>query len=83
MAQSSKRVEPPQNPGRFSLPATRGRSVKYERVDLKAYDSVSAARAEIADYLAWYNAYRPHSSLDRSTPDEAYFAGLMPVKLAA
>ena len=27
------------------------RRVKYERVYLKAYDSVSAARADIADYL--------------------------------
>jgi putative transposase len=59
------------------------RSVKYERVYLKAYDSVSAARADIADYLAWYNAHRSHSSLDRSTPDEAYFAGLPALKLAA
>ncbi|OYZ43626.1 MAG: hypothetical protein B7X79_17290 [Acidovorax sp. 17-64-282] len=40
-----------------------------------ADDSVSAARADIAEYLAWYNAHRAHSSLDRSTPDEAYFAG--------
>ena len=39
------------------------RSVKYERVYLKAYDSVSAARADIADYIAWYNAARAHSSL--------------------
>lgn len=59
------------------------RSVKYERVYLKAYDSVSAARADIADYLAWFNTQRPHSSIDRVTPDEAYFAGLPPLKLAA
>lgn len=59
------------------------RSVKYERVYLKAYGSVSAARADIADYLAWYNACRPHSSVDRLTPDEAYLAGLPPLKLAA
>ena len=59
------------------------RSVKYERVYLKAYDSVSAARADIADYLAWYNAHRAHSSLDRSTPDEVYFAGLPQLKMAA
>jgi putative transposase len=59
------------------------RSVKYERVYLKAYDSVSAARADIAEYLAWYNAQRAHSSLERSTPDEAYFAGMPPLKLAA
>ena len=59
------------------------RSVKYERVYLKAYDSVSAARADIADYLAWYNAHRAHSSLDRLTPDEKYFAGLPQLKRAA
>ncbi len=59
------------------------RSVKYERVYLKAYDSVSAARADIADYLGWYNAHRAHSSLVRSTPDEKYFADLPHMTLAA
>jgi len=59
------------------------RSVKYERVYLKAYDSVSAARADIDDYLHWYNAQRPHSSVNGLTPDEAYFAGLPALKLAA
>jgi putative transposase len=59
------------------------RSVKYERVYLKAYDSVSAARADIADYLAWYNTQRTHSSLDGLTPKETYFAGLPALKLAA
>ena len=59
------------------------RSVKYERVYLKAYDSVSAARADIAHYLNWYNADRPHSSLERSTPDERYFAGLPQLRQAA
>ena len=59
------------------------RSVKYERVYLKAYDSVSAARADIADYLSWYNTHRAHSSLNRLTPNEAYFAGLPQLKQAA
>jgi putative transposase len=49
------------------------RSVKYEEVYLKAYDSVSEARTSLADYLAFYNQRRPHSSLDRRTPEEAYF----------
>ena len=52
------------------------RSVKYERVYLKAYDAVSAARSDIADYLDWYNAHRPHSSVERLTPDEKYLAEL-------
>ena len=59
------------------------RSVKYERVYLKAYDSVSAARADIAQYLGWYNAHRSHSSLDKFTPDEKYLAALPPMKKAA
>jgi putative transposase len=49
------------------------RSVKYEEVYLKAYDSVSEARASIGRYLTFYNQGRPHSSLDGRTPDEAYF----------
>jgi putative transposase len=49
------------------------RSVKYEEVYLRAYDTVSEARASIGRYLAFYNGRRPHSSLDRQTPDQAYF----------
>ena len=46
---------------------------QYEEVYLKAYDSVSEARASIGRYLGFYNHGRPHSSLDWRTPDEAYF----------
>ena len=49
------------------------KSVKYEEVYLKAYASVGEARASIGRYLDFYNRRRPHSSLDRQTPDEAYF----------
>lgn len=49
------------------------RSIKYEEVYLRAYDSVSEARASIGRYLTFYNGQRPHSSLDRKTPDQAYF----------
>jgi putative transposase len=49
------------------------KSVKYEEVYLRAYDSVGEARASIGRYLEFYNERRPHSSLDRRTPDEAYF----------
>ena len=49
------------------------RSVKYEEVYLKAYDSVAEARASIARYLDFFNRRRPHSSLDGRTSDEAYF----------
>ena len=50
-------------------------------VYLRAYDSVSEARASIAS-LDFYNARRPHSSLDGTTPDQAYFTPL-PLRLAA
>jgi putative transposase len=49
------------------------RTIKYEEVYLHAYDSVAEARASIARYLSFYNGRRPHSSLDRRTPDQAYF----------
>ena len=49
------------------------KSVKYEEVYLRAYDSVGEARASLGRYLNFYNSQRPHSSLDRRTPDEAYF----------
>jgi len=52
------------------------RSVKYEEVYLKAYDSVSAARAGIAAYIDFYNARRPHSAHGGRTPDMVYFATL-------
>jgi putative transposase len=52
------------------------RSIKYEEVYLRAYDSVAEARTSIARYLAFYNGRRSHSSLDRRTPDQAYFAPL-------
>jgi putative transposase len=58
------------------------RSVKYEEVYLRAYDSVSEARASIGRYLDFYNGRRPHSSLDGTTPDHAYFTPL-PLRLAA
>jgi len=49
------------------------RSIKYEEVYLRAYESVSEAKASIARYIAFYNEQRPHSSLDGRTPDEVYF----------
>ena len=48
------------------------RSVKYEEVYLKAYDTVAQARTSLARYLDFYNGKRPHSSLDARTPDQAY-----------
>lgn len=49
------------------------KSVKYEEVYLHAYETVSQAKASLARYFHFYNERRPHSALDRQTPDEAYF----------
>ena len=59
------------------------RSVKYERVYLRAYQSVSAARSDIADYIDWYNGERGHSSLEDKTPEQAWLSGLLLLKEAA
>lgn len=58
------------------------RTIKYERVYLRAYDGVSAAKADIAQFIDWYNTVRPHSSLDDATPDQSYWA-LLPTMNAA
>ena len=58
------------------------RSVKYEEVYLHAYDDVPAARRSIGRYLEFYNGRRPHTALDRRTPDQAYFDPL-PLRMAA
>jgi putative transposase len=49
------------------------RSVKYEEVYMKAYESIAAARTSLGRYLAFYNAERRHQSLDRCTPDSMYY----------
>ena len=61
------------------------RTVKYEEVYLRAYDSVSDARASLGRYLELYNSRRPHSSLDDQTPDQAYYGShhVLPSRLAA
>jgi putative transposase len=53
------------------------RSVKYEEVYLRAYDTVGEARTSIGRNLDFCNRRRPHSSLDGTTPDQAYFTPLV------
>jgi putative transposase len=48
------------------------RSVNYEEVHLRAYDSVAEARTSLGRYFDFYNGRRPHSSLDARTPEKAY-----------
>jgi len=59
------------------------RTIKYEEVYLRAYTSVSEARARIGKYLEFYNQRRPHSSLGGQTPDQAYLNQPKPIPVAA
>jgi putative transposase len=50
------------------------RSLKYEEVYLKDYESVTEARAGIERYFRFYNQERLHQSLDYRTPAAIYLA---------
>ena len=58
------------------------RSVKYEDVYLRAYETPQDLRAGLGRYFEFYNARRRHSALDRRTPDAVYFEQATP-ELAA
>ncbi len=52
------------------------RSLKYECVCLHAFETGSELRGGRTQWVGYYNARRPHSSLDGRTPDEVYSAGV-------
>ena len=58
------------------------RSVKYEDIYLHAYETPREVKAALARYFSFYNAARPHQSLEYRTPDELYF-GTTEMKEAA
>ena len=49
------------------------RTVKYEEVYLKSYETVREARDGLGSYFAFYNGERLHESLGYRTPYEVYF----------
>ena len=49
------------------------RSLKYEEVYLKDYDSCVDAKVSIGDYFTFYNNERLHSALGYCPPAEIYF----------
>lgn len=59
------------------------RTIKYEEVYLKAYDSVSQAKASLGQFIAFYNSRRPHQTFAGKTPDMIYFANLPQENIAA
>ena len=48
------------------------RSVKYEEVYPKAYDTLDQAYQGLEDYFKFYNDQRPHQALNNRTPAEVY-----------
>ncbi len=48
------------------------RSLKYEDIYLKAYETISEARLGINEYFRFYNEERRHQSLDRQTPNQVF-----------
>jgi putative transposase len=58
------------------------RSVKYEDIYLRAYETPAQLRAGLGRYFDFYNSRRRHSALDRRTPDAVYFEQAIP-ELAA
>ena len=59
------------------------RTIKYDEVYLKAYDSVSHAKASLGQFITFYNSRRPHQTFAGKTPDMIYFASLPQEKFAA
>ena len=59
------------------------RTLKYERIYLKSYETGVELSKDLTTWFSWYNEKRPHSSLDKQTPNEAYLQGLEKLKSAA
>jgi putative transposase len=59
------------------------RTIKYDEVYLKAYESVSQAKASLGQFITFYNSRRPHQAFAGKTPDMIYFAGLPQKSIAA
>lgn len=59
------------------------RTLKYERIYLKAYETGTELKKDLKDWFNWYNRNRKHTSLDKQTPDEAYYREQEPLKMAA
>jgi putative transposase len=55
------------------------RTVKYEDIYLKAYESVPALAAGLEDYFQLYNYERPHQSLGYRTPADVHFVVEVPI----
>lgn len=58
------------------------RSVKYEDIYLRAYETPAVLRTGLIHYFQFYNAQRRHQTLNRQTPDAVYFGGTIVKQVA-
>lgn len=56
------------------------KTVKYEEIYLKAYESISHAKKELTKFFDRYNTRRPHQGLNDRIPDDVYWSMLPKVK---
>jgi putative transposase len=56
------------------------KSVKYEEVYLKGYDSIATAKKDLTKWFTRYNMLRRNQGLDDRTPDEVYWTTLSGAK---
>ena len=59
------------------------RTLKHERIYLKTYETGAELSKDMTYWFNYYNDGRKHTTLDKLTPNEAYFQGLEQLKLAA
>ncbi|MBT4283605.1 MAG: transposase, partial [Candidatus Marinimicrobia bacterium] len=59
------------------------RSLKYEEVYLKAYDTPREAKESIGEWMRDYNQDRLHQSLEYQTPDSVYLNSVPKKEMAA
>jgi putative transposase len=59
------------------------RTLKYDRIYLQTYETGAELSKDMTYWFNYYNDERKHTSLDKLTPNEAYFRGLEQLKLAA
>jgi putative transposase len=49
------------------------RTLKYEDIYLRGYETIPALKEGMKDFMAFYNAERLHQGLGYNTPDEMYY----------
>jgi putative transposase len=79
----SSALSPSRSSGTAAQAARLWHSVRYEEVYVCAYDSMGAARVDLARHLELYKARRPHQAHVEGTPDMVNFQTLMPMQASA